>query len=143
MRKAWRPRSGILVISVLIVLASGCVGGGGSDVVLDEHDGEELTELMRGVQIAVQNEDQTRFESLLPSRTNPKSMDVANLEPYVTAYRVNSMPRNCTKLKMTMDFTDPGVPDHVARFTLSWSASYVMQKWLTEYLVVERIEFKS
>jgi hypothetical protein len=70
-------------------------------------------------------------------------LNAIDLDRYVTAYRVNSMPRNCTKLKLVMEFAEPTVPEHVASLTVSWSASYVMQKWLAEYINVDRIDFKS
>ncbi|UCH84917.1 MAG: hypothetical protein JSW50_04305 [Candidatus Latescibacterota bacterium] len=69
-------------------------------------------------------------------------VNAVDLERYVTAYRVLSMPRNCTKLKMAMSFAQPTVPDHVTAIKVSWAASYVMQKWLAEYVGVDRIEFK-
>ncbi|UCG53029.1 MAG: hypothetical protein JSW58_05600 [Candidatus Latescibacterota bacterium] len=69
-------------------------------------------------------------------------MNPIDLEPYVTAYRIIKMPANCTKLKILIEFEDPSVPDHVQSFTVSWSAAYVMQKWLAEYVGVETIRWR-
>jgi len=70
-------------------------------------------------------------------------LNPADFDAYITAYRVTSMPRNCTKLEMTMAFGEPTVPEHVKEIKVSWAASYVMQKWLAEYVAVDRIEFDS
>jgi len=61
-------------------------------------------------------------------------MNAVDLAPYVKAYRITGMPGNCTKLKLVVEFGEPSVPDHVETLTVSWSASYVMQKWLAEYV---------
>jgi hypothetical protein len=67
------------------------------------------------------------------------AMGVEELVPLVNAYRITSMPRNCKKVRLLIDFNKEGSDTDVTGFTVSWTAAYIMQKWLAEVVCVETI----
>jgi hypothetical protein len=63
-----------------------------------------------------------------------------DLEPYFTAYRILSMPAECTKLKLAMTFDGKGLSKNVSSLTLSWAAARVNEKWLAESMGIQSIQ---
>ncbi len=63
-----------------------------------------------------------------------------NLVPYFTAYRILSMPADCTKLKLTMTFDGRGLSKDVNTLTLSWAAARINGKWLAESMGIQAIQ---
>jgi hypothetical protein len=66
--------------------------------------------------------------------------NIKDLEPYFTAYRILSMPAECTKLKLAMTFDGKGLSKNVSSLTLSWAAARVNQKWLAESMGIQSIQ---
>jgi hypothetical protein len=66
--------------------------------------------------------------------------NIRDLEPYFTAYRILSMPAECTKLKLAMTFDGRGLSKNVNSLTLSWAAAYVNEKWLAESVGIQSIQ---
>jgi len=66
--------------------------------------------------------------------------NIKDLEPYFTAYRILSMPAECTKLKLAMTFDGKGLSKNVSSLTLSWAAARVNEKWLTESMGIQSIQ---
>ncbi|MGD8413012.1 MAG: hypothetical protein PVF33_02200 [Candidatus Latescibacterota bacterium] len=68
-------------------------------------------------------------------------LDPVELEPFFGAYAVTSMPENCTKLTMVLEFEGDAVPEKKVRgFTVEWSAAYINHRWLIEDMQVKTIE---
>ena len=65
---------------------------------------------------------------------------VGDLEPYFTAYRILSMPAECTKLKLAMTFDGRGLSKNVSSLTLSWAAARLNEKWLAESMGIQSIQ---
>lgn len=63
-----------------------------------------------------------------------------DLVPYFTAYRILSMPADCTKLKLTMTFDGRGLSKDVNTLTLSWAAARINGKWLAESMGIQSIQ---
>jgi len=63
----------------------------------------------------------------------------SGLIPYFTAYRVVSMPAECTQLQMWIEFDGGGVPAPVSSFAVDWCAAFVAHKWLAISLEVTNI----
>jgi hypothetical protein len=63
-----------------------------------------------------------------------------DLEPYFTAYRILSLPAECTKLKLAMTFDERGLSQNVSSLTLSWAAARVNEKWLAESMGIQSIQ---
>ena len=66
--------------------------------------------------------------------------NIKDLEPYFTAYRILSMPAECTKLKLAMTFDGRGLSKNVSSLTLSWAAARVNEKWLAESMGIQSIQ---
>jgi hypothetical protein len=63
------------------------------------------------------------------------------LVPYFGAYRVVSMPDDCTRLKVYTVFTEVDVPgSETTQFSTEWTAAYINHRWLVEDLAVKAIE---
>jgi hypothetical protein len=65
---------------------------------------------------------------------------VKDLEPYFAAYRILSMPAECTKLKLAMTFDGRGLSKNVSSLTLSWAAARLNEKWLAESMGIQSIQ---
>jgi hypothetical protein len=66
-----------------------------------------------------------------------------SLAPFYSAYRITSLPDDCTKLTLTMEFGGDSVPsDRVTRFSLIWTGVFLKSRWLVETMHVERIHFE-
>ena len=66
-----------------------------------------------------------------------KPMDLA---PFFGAYRVTSMPDNCTKLRFDIKYGGEEVPaKKVEDFSVEWSAAYINSRWLIEDMLVKSI----
>ena len=65
---------------------------------------------------------------------------IKDLEPYFTAYRIASMPADCTKLKLIITFDGRGLSKEVKSLTLSWAAARVNEKWLAESMGIQSIQ---
>jgi hypothetical protein len=63
-----------------------------------------------------------------------------DLEPYFTAYRILSMPAECTKLKLAMTFDGRALSKNVSSLTLSWAAARINEKWLAESMGIQSIQ---
>lgn len=63
-----------------------------------------------------------------------------DLKPYFTAYRIVSMPAECTKLKLVMTFDGRGLSKKVKSLTLSWAAARVNERWLAESMGIQSIQ---
>lgn len=74
-------------------------------------------------------------KALAQLKANPK-----DVEPYFTAYRILSMPADCTKLKLSMTFDGRGLSKKVNSLTLSWAAARVNEKWLAESMGIQSIQ---
>jgi hypothetical protein len=66
-------------------------------------------------------------------------MGVDDLMPLVNAYRVTSMPRHCKKVKLLIVYDGEYAASDVTNFSVTWSAAYIMQKWLAEVVGVGSI----
>jgi hypothetical protein len=66
--------------------------------------------------------------------------NIKDLQPYFTAYRILSMPAECTKLKLAMTFDGRGLSKNVSSLTISWSAARVNEKWLAESMGIQSIQ---
>jgi hypothetical protein len=66
--------------------------------------------------------------------------NIKDLEPYFTAYRILSMPAECTKLKLAMTFDGRGLSKNVSSLTLSWAAARINEKWLAESMGIQSIQ---
>jgi len=66
--------------------------------------------------------------------------NVKDLEPYFTAYRILSMPAECTKLKLAMTFDGRGLSRNMKSLTLTWAAARVNEKWLAESMGIQSIQ---
>lgn len=62
-----------------------------------------------------------------------------DLMPLVNAYRITSMPRHCKKIKLLILYDGECAASDVTNFSVTWSAAYIMQKWLAEVVGVESI----
>jgi hypothetical protein len=67
-------------------------------------------------------------------------MTAKGLEPYFTAYRILSMPAECTKLKLAMTFDGRGLSKNVSSLTLYWEAAQINEKWLAESMGIQSIQ---
>jgi hypothetical protein len=67
-------------------------------------------------------------------------VNIKDLEPYFTAYRVASMPAECTKLKLAITFDGRGLSKEFKSLTLSWAAARVNEKWLAESMGIQSIQ---
>ena len=67
-------------------------------------------------------------------------VDIKDLEPYFTAYRILSMPAECTKLRLAMTFDGRGLSKNESSLTLSWAAARVKEKWLAESMGIQSIQ---
>jgi hypothetical protein len=56
------------------------------------------------------------------------------LIPFFTAYRVVSMPADCTQLRVNIAFDGDGVPAPVNGFMVDWCGAYIANKWLAVHL---------
>ena len=65
---------------------------------------------------------------------------IKDLEPYFTAYRIVSMPAECTKLRLAITFDGRGLSKKVKSLTLSWAAARVNEKWLAESMGIQSIQ---
>jgi hypothetical protein len=63
-----------------------------------------------------------------------------DLVPYFTAYRILSMPAECTKLKLAITFDGRGLSKKVKSLTLFWAAVRVNEKWLAESMGIKSIQ---
>jgi hypothetical protein len=63
-----------------------------------------------------------------------------DLEPYFTAYRILSIPAECTKLKLAMTFDGRDLSKNVSSLTLSWAAARIHDKWLAESMGIQSIQ---
>jgi hypothetical protein len=66
-------------------------------------------------------------------------MTVTDLAPLITAYRINRMPSKCTKIRLLIGYEGESANADVTSFDVGWTAAYVMQKWLAEYVGVEAV----
>jgi hypothetical protein len=66
--------------------------------------------------------------------------NIKDLEPYFTAYRILSMPAECTKLRLAITFDGRGLSKEVKSLTLSWGAARVNEKWLAESMGIQSIQ---
>lgn len=66
--------------------------------------------------------------------------NIKDLEPYFTAYRILSMPAECTKLKLAMTFDGRGLSRNMKSLTLTWAAARVNEKWLAESMGIQSIQ---
>jgi hypothetical protein len=66
--------------------------------------------------------------------------NIKDLEPYFTAYRILSMPPECTKLKLAVTFDGKGLSKSVNSLTLSWAAARINEKWLAESMGIQAIQ---
>jgi hypothetical protein len=70
-------------------------------------------------------------------------VDPLALAPFFGAYRVTSMPDDCTKLSLIAEFDGTSVPSKkVTRFSLIWTGVYLKSRWLIETMHAERIHFE-
>jgi hypothetical protein len=67
-------------------------------------------------------------------------VNIKDLETYFTAYRILSMPAECTKLKLAITFDGRGLSKKVKSLTLSWAAARVNEKWLAESMGIQSIQ---
>ena len=67
-------------------------------------------------------------------------VNTKDLEPYFTAYRILSMPADCTKLKLSMTFDGRGLTKKLDSLALSWAAARVNEKWLAESMGIRSIQ---
>ena len=66
-------------------------------------------------------------------------MTVDDLAPLITAYRINRMPARCTKIRLLIGYDGLAANADITSFDVGWTAAYVMQKWLAEYVGVEAV----
>jgi hypothetical protein len=66
--------------------------------------------------------------------------NIKDLEPYFTAYRILSMPAECTKLKLVMTFDGRDLSRNMKSLTLTWAAARVNEKWLAESMGIQSIQ---
>ena len=66
--------------------------------------------------------------------------NIKALEPYFTAYRIVSMPAECTKLRLAITFDGRGLSKKLKSLTLSWGAARVNEKWLAESMGIQSIQ---
>lgn len=60
---------------------------------------------------------------------------------YFGAYRIMSVPKDCTRIKMYAVFSDIEIPgSDVRQFSTEWSAVYINNRWLIEDLSVKSIK---
>ena len=67
-------------------------------------------------------------------------IEPGELAPYFGAYRITSVPKDCTKVKMYVVFSGVKVPQNdVGQFSVEWSAVYINYRWLIEDLCVKGV----
>jgi hypothetical protein len=60
---------------------------------------------------------------------------------YFGAYRITSVPKECTRIKMYAVFSDVEIPgSDVRQFSTEWSAVYINNRWLVEDMVVKGLK---
>jgi len=65
------------------------------------------------------------------------------LAPFFCAYRVLSMPDECTRLSLTTEYDGSYAPSaDIARFSLIWTGAYLKSRWLLDTMHAERIHFE-
>jgi hypothetical protein len=81
--------------------------------------------------------------AILKSSSGKLGAEPDELSPYFGAYRVTSMPENCTKLKMYINFEGGKLPGKkVAEFSVEWSAAYINSRWLIDEMQVRSIKHR-
>jgi len=69
-------------------------------------------------------------------------IDPVQLTTYFGAWSIQSIPRDCTRLKLFAVFSDVKIPgSDVNQFSTEWSAVYINNRWLVEDLVVKGLKW--
>jgi hypothetical protein len=74
----------------------------------------------------------------LHEATEVLGMTVDELAPFITAYRITRVPVKCSKIGLMIRYEGPS-DSGVTSFDVGWTAAYVMQKWLAEFVGVEAV----
>lgn len=67
-------------------------------------------------------------------------VNIRDLEPYFIAYSVVSMPQECTKLKLAIEFDGRPLSKGINSFILSWAAVRLNDKWLAQSMGIHSIQ---
>ncbi len=68
------------------------------------------------------------------------NVNIRDLEPYFIAYSVVSMPQECTKLKLSIEFDGRPLSKGIKSFILSWAAARLNDKWLAQSMGIHSIQ---
>ncbi len=68
---------------------------------------------------------------------NDMEIDPKNLTPYFNAYRILSLPAECKRLKLLIEFDGSSLTESVESFVISWAGARLKGRWLTESMYVE------
>jgi len=78
--------------------------------------------------------------TVLKEQAEKLGLKPAELAPFFGAYKVTSMPENCTKLQFYILYGGNEVPaKKVKDFSIEWSAAYINSRWLIEDMLVKSI----
>jgi hypothetical protein len=79
----------------------------------------------------------------LRSSASKLGSELDELTLYFGAYSVTSMPKDCTKLKMYINYDGGRLPKQsITDFSVEWSCSYINSRWLIESMQVKSITYR-